>query len=362
MKKNLTEIRDILWADQEPRNLIAGFDGFIDEIIYVVATRYSEDRFLRLEKISDFALKISAASELSTNIELVPRLIKIGGNGVIMANALVETGMNVNYIGSLGKPDIHPVFADFSRKCLSVTSLCPPGHTDALEFNDGKLMLGKNTSLNNVNWENIITALGYERIAQMTADADLIAITNWTMLLEMNSIIAGFNDLLKKISHSPFLFIDLADPAKRSSEDIYQVLTLIISLSHISKTILGMNKKESLLIASFLDIEENNLALRAAAIQQKLNLYAAVIHPVYGAAAATEHSNHWVDGPHTPTPALTTGAGDNFNAGFCLGLLLNMSLENALYTGVYTSGYYVRKAQSPTRLQLIHWLTQLSHS
>jgi sugar/nucleoside kinase (ribokinase family) len=59
-----------------------------------------------------------------------------------------------------------------------------------------------------------------------------------------------------------------------------------------------------------------------------------------------------VEGPFTPKPLITTGAGDHFNSGFCLGRLLGLDNWMSVLTGVTTSGYYVRTAQSPTIAQL----------
>jgi len=360
MKNKLRMIKETLAKATEPSNLLVGFDGFIDEIIHVVATRNCETEYTRMAKISDLSDKIAAAAGLSTNIELVPQLIKIGGNGVIMANALAISNMDVHYIGSLGAPEVHPVFDDFVRNCQSVTSLCNPGHTDALEFTDGKLMLGKSTTLKEINWENLVNTLGVDRVGQLVNEAELIGITNWTMLSRMNSIITGLIELLTGNEHDPLVFIDLADPAKREEKDIIEVLHLISALAEHSRTILGMNEKESIMIARCLGIEEPDNVRRSIILRKLLKLYCVVIHPVKGAAAATADANGWVDGPYTPDPKLTTGAGDNFNAGFCLGLLLKMGLIDALYTGVYTSGYYVRNAHSPSREQLIDWLAELS--
>jgi sugar/nucleoside kinase (ribokinase family) len=58
-------------------------------------------------------------------------------------------------------------------------------------------------------------------------------------------------------------------------------------------------------------------------------------------------------------PKISTGAGDHFNAGFCLGRVLGLSLEESLCTGVAMSGYYVRTAQSPTILQLAGFVEKL---
>jgi sugar/nucleoside kinase (ribokinase family) len=45
---------------------------------------------------------------------------------------------------------------------------------------------------------------------------------------------------------------------------------------------------------------------------------------------------------------ITTGAGDHFNAGFCVGRMLGAPLDVSLQIGVGTSGFYVRTAKSPT--------------
>ena len=55
-----------------------------------------------------------------------------------------------------------------------------------------------------------------------------------------------------------------------------------------------------------------------------------------------------VQGPFTPKPKITTGAGDHFNSGFCLGKLLGFTTERCLLIGVTTSGFYVRTGQSPS--------------
>ena len=53
---------------------------------------------------------------------------------------------------------------------------------------------------------------------------------------------------------------------------------------------------------------------------------------------------------------ITTGAGDHFNSGFCLGKLLGFGNAASVLLGVTTSGYYVRSAQSPTIEGLVELL------
>ena len=73
-----------------------------------------------------------------------------------------------------------------------------------------------------------------------------------------------------------------------------------------------------------------------------------IIHPIFGSALADENGSYWVDGPVCKKPKLTTGGGDNYNAGFLTGYMNGCSLEESLATAACVSGFYVRNARPPT--------------
>jgi sugar/nucleoside kinase (ribokinase family) len=337
---------------------VVGLDGFVDEIIAVVDKRLGNDEFDPIRTIGALGGKISSASGHSSNYELVVKQRKLGGNGPIMANALASIGMPVTYIGNLGYPNLDPVFAEFAKKA-NVVSIGEPGHTDALEFEDGKLMLGKLMPLHDVNWDNLMSRLGKEKLKELMDGAKLIGMVNWTMLPYMSRIWAKMLDEIipNGERHDRKLFIDLADPEKRTHADILDALKLLTRFQDQVDVILGLNLKESLEIADVLGLPgakdpEGAIADNAAAIREKLGLACVVVHPRRGAAAATENEMAKFAGPFVQQPKISTGAGDHFNAGFCLGRVLGFSLEESLCTGVATSGYYVRTAESPTAAQL----------
>src|SRR5690606_29434678 len=114
-------------------------DGFVDSIIHVVDQRHDLHNHTPLPTIEAFGQRVLAAAGHSANFELVTTHQKLGGNGPIMANALAAASLDVTYIGTLGQPDLHPVFHDFASRA-KVHSVLQPGLTDALEFRDGKLM------------------------------------------------------------------------------------------------------------------------------------------------------------------------------------------------------------------------------
>jgi sugar/nucleoside kinase (ribokinase family) len=346
-------------------NATVGLDGFVDEILTVVDKRQPGGDFTPVRTIADLAAKMNRAAGQSSNYELVVRQMKLGGNGPIMANALACLGTSVTYIGNVGYPTIHPVFDEFARRAR-VFGIGEPGHTDALEFEDGKLMLGKHETLQDVNWDNLVARVGRPRLKELMDGSQLIAMVNWTMLPHMSRIWAKLLDEIipNAERHHRRLFIDLADPEKRTHGDIMDALKLLTRFQDQVDVVLGLNLKESLEIADVLGLPgcadpEGAIEDNAAAIREKLNLHCVVIHPRRGAAAAVHGESARFSGPFVQQPRISTGAGDHFNAGFCLGRVIGLGLEESLCAGVATSGYYVREAASPTAAQLADFIAEL---
>ncbi len=355
VKKLSSEIEQL----EERPSVLLGFDGFVDLIIHVVDERRSTDEYDRLDVMKKFADLIHEASGKSANFEMVPIRKKLGGNGPIMGNALLDAGASVSYIGALGRGRIHPVFEEFANRCDFVATLSDPGHTEALEFNDGKLMLGKYQTLKDVTWQRVLEKVGQSKLEALLRSSDLLACLNWTMVQYMNGILSGLKTLLSSMDSEQTFFIDLADPRKRTKEDQEYVLDLIAGFEDCATVMLGLNEDESLQVASVLGMSEGTEHRdRANWIRETLGISRVIIHPVDSAHVATPDDVYSVKGPYTESPELTTGAGDNFNSGYCLGELCGFHPKEALYMGVYTSGFYVRETHSPSMKELASFMRQ----
>jgi sugar/nucleoside kinase (ribokinase family) len=342
---------------------VVGLDGFVDTIVTPVALRTAQgEAFTPITTITEFGQRILGAAGKSTNIEFYPRMDKLGGNGPIMANALISAGGRLKYIGALGRSAIHPVFQEFAGRA-DVVSLADPAATTAVEFTDGKLMLGQMRSLDEITFERIVEKIGREGVDQLFAAADLIALVNWTMIPNMTAI---FEALVETVlpslpARDRIFFFDLADPEKRSRDDLLNVLAVIGKFEKFGRVTLGLNLKEAQQVWAALDypvIKEDEAGLRkmSADIRSRLGLSTVVVHPKESAACATAAGTAWVPGPYTVKPLITTGAGDHFNAGFSNAQLLGLSPESCLTVGVCTSGHYVRTGQSPTLADLTTFL------
>ncbi len=257
----------LMKAQDELKNkhALLGFDGFVDEIVRVVDKRYSRSEHSLFPNITQFAERVLQAAGKSTNIELVVQKMKLGGNGPIMANALATLGAQVTYIGNLGHPTLHPIFTELAKRA-AVISIADPCHTEALEFDDGKLMLGKIAPLDEITWENLVRHIGEEKFARLLAESHLVGLVNWTMIPYMAEI---WESMLQRLcpqlpaeSKSHFVFFDLADPAKRLTEDIRAALELIARFQNYFQVILGTNEKESFEIAQVLGSSSRTIRKR----------------------------------------------------------------------------------------------------
>ncbi|MCB9838601.1 MAG: hypothetical protein H6813_04615 [Phycisphaeraceae bacterium] len=345
----------------------AGFDGFVDHILDAVASRHApgDQGYTRMSSLLDFASRAEAASGRSANIELVRRATRPGGNGPILAGALAALGAQVHCVGALD----HPVFDELRAGCSSCVSVCEPGVTDALEFDDGKLMLGIASPMDHVTWDRIVSASGgIDAIVRRCDASRVIAPCGWTMVPAMTDIWTRMAcDVLPRLDHSAssHVFIDFSDPAKRTDADLRAALDLLRTINTTVPVTLGLNLAEAQRCAALLGIETANaepdpipLAELAARVRESAGVARVAVHH-HKAAALDDGADRvamataWMRNPLT-----STGAGDHFNAGLCLALAHSLGAAAALPMAVAVSGLFVRTGSHPTRADVGAFLAQ----
>lgn len=309
-------------SNVKPRCLV-GFDGFTDAIYRVVQTRRSADDVTYFPTIKSFTERLREAGEVSCNVELVEIEKRVGGNAPLMAESLMRLGAEVDFIGTVSEDE--PLFTSFISRCHSFYSLAHSAHSDALEFSDGKIILGKHSSILHVDEQTLRKCAALKDLFNA---ADLVAMVNWTMLPGMNRIWHYLQN--EGLCRDKLFFFDLADPAKRTAEDLKEAIKLIAGFD---RSILGLNESEAGQVT----------ALFGADFPHKLGIKEIVVHTktevtTYADGKSWTYANSLITNPVT-----TTGAGDNFNAGYTFARLLGEDFLKSLEMGCQVARAYITK-------------------
>jgi len=353
---------DISRYEERIRNILSskkatlGFDGFIDSIVKVIRQKSSPaDTYF--ESSRDFAQYILEKKNKNFSLELKEQTLKLGGNMPIMANALGRLGPKLSCIGALGMPKIHPAFHKLPPNC-TLYSIAEPGISTALEFQDNKIMMADMKEVDSVDWSLLKEIIGTKELIELFSHRDLFCLLNWSELLFSTSIWKGLlEEVLPFISKTnpPIGFFDLSDCSRRDDEDIAEALNLLKSFSKYWRVTLGLNLNEADKVYDVL-FPHRNQALdvweKGQHIYDSLGIQNLVIHCASKATCWDDHGKHSWSNELISSPKVLTGAGDNFNAGFCLGLLLGLGGSDTLELAHTVSKYYLLHGESPTLQQL----------
>ena len=342
--------------------VVTGFDGFVDEMITVVDQRQTLDAFKRVEDISRFGDLVKQAAGHSSLREIVVTATDAGGCAVNMGDGLAALGVRVDTFATFGEP-IHPAFADYGEVATLHSWGREPGRTLAFEFADGKLMFSAVRQLAEFEPGRVGEYLQDGTYLDACRKARLVALTDWSMYPHMTAVWRLLQDaVFSQLEDRPWLFIDLVDPTSRSEEDIREMLSVMEGFSASMRPVLGLNQNEANVLSRLLGLEcvreadAAATASQAGVLRERLGLEQVVIHAHSYAASAARGGVFSTDGPYCRNPRKSTGAGDRFNAGYALGLMLDLTVEECLLCAVASSGFFVRRARSACSDELVTFL------
>ncbi len=374
--KAAAEAIEALRADDPRLRALVGFDGFID----VICTAVDQRRSMRMEDyapfagIGAFAGRVADAAGRSGNIELVVHEERFGGNGPLFAGGLASLGVGTTYVGCVGEETrgnrggakVHPLFVPFAARCERVVAVGPPARTECIEFADGKVMFNEAGAIQGVRWADVVRAVGLEELRRVVGRCSMVGTVNWSIMAGVEDIWEGLTrDVLTQVAGERRVYVDLSDPAKRTRGDIARCLKMLSAMNANCPVTLGLNLSEAEQVGAVLGVRAvvGDLAERcerlAVEIRRAMGIACVVVHPREGAAGATRDESAWFDGPFTPTPRLSTGAGDHFNAGVAFGQMVGLPLVQCLAVGTAVSGAYVRDGVSPSRERVVGFLRAL---
>ncbi len=328
------------------KKVCVGFDGFVDKVMRPIKTRTDEVTCTHFSTIDSFGEKITSLAGRSGNVELDVSATEFGGCGPHFANGLANMGVSVTCIGAMGYPEKNPVF-NLNENCRTIT-VGEPGYSYLFEFEDGKIIMSDIRDISTLRWADIIERVSIDEMVKYFDAADIITLVNWSYLVHFHEVYEKFLELvMPRLSKKDRkIYIDIADCAKRQPQEIKAALKMFGKYSEYAPTYLGLNKSEAMVMHAVLcEGDYKDSVTIAKAIKDFSGIGTVVIHPVDSSAAAFDGGEIEVKGILCENPKKTTGGGDNFNSGFCAGLLAELDIESCLISGMTTSYLYVKNGK-----------------
>ncbi|HEX6227087.1 MAG TPA: PfkB family carbohydrate kinase [Chryseolinea sp.] len=359
-KRELIDLLRMRGPELSAKTVTLGFDGFIDSVVKVIRSKGDQHPVSYFNSPYAFGEYITAKGDKNLSIELETMTTKLGGNMPIMANAIAQMGPRVSCLGPLGYPDIHPVFRQMPPNC-ELHSYADPGITKVLEFRTGKIMLAEMGNLNNIEWSFIKETIGIKTFLELFTKSDLISLLNWSELDNSTAIWKGLlDDVLPKATPSrrPIGFFDLSDCSKRAESSIREAMNLLNAFSQYWNVVLSLNLNEAAIVCSVLTEKtagEEDVGKMCEQIFASLKIDTVIIHSSKQ-AVARDSTLSIRKTTFIKDPIISSGSGDNFNAGFCIGKLLGLETAMSLELGHATSSLYMLSAHSPSVKQVLEFL------
>lgn len=342
--------------------IFAGFDGYVDTLVKPVRLIGMNGEMEFFQSIADFGNYINQKAGRSCSIELHKIAEKLGGNVAIYASAMSNLGMSAKCVGAFGYPEIREMFLQAGEN-VELISISNPGCCMALEFSDGKVMLSENGGINDIDYQLLVDRIGEERLYRLLYESDMISLMNWSEVPGCTDIWRGIIDhILPRLPRDTRkkMFIDISDCSRRSQEDIQMMVNLMDEFADDCDITLSLNKNEFEIICSVLNIKIKAEDIETAG-EELLHVCALkylVVHLVNGSYAFTKNTSCFSPNRHVKNPLISTGGGDNFNAGLTFGIMLGMDIQSAMVVANAASGYYVTHAKSACLDDLIEFINQ----
>ncbi len=252
--------------------------------------------------------------ELGKEIVAQDYFMDIGGSGGIFSAVLSELGISTYIISKIGD--------DFSGRFLISKLKDYEVITDKLVIEkSGKTGITVNLSYKKDKYQisslNLVNSLNADEV--MFGSIDEIGHVHFTSYYVMNNLKSDYvkliGDIKSNYKNITFSLDTNDDPEDKWGDEIYRILSNI--------DIFFANRKEALQITKESDIEDalDKLSKEVKTVVIKLGSQGYI---------AKHRDDYYKGDPLSVDFKDSTGAGDNFNAGFIYGLMNNLDIKKSL--------------------------------
>lgn len=329
---------------------VFGFDGFVDRIREAIADREDPEMYDRLGTLARCSDRIATSVEAdsSLSIEWLQHGTSTGGHTCHLGRVFGTWGFDPVLFGMYGDPMLEQFEREFGE--YELHSLGEPGYTDAVEFDDGKLMLIENGDSMDLDWDRLLEHVERETIAGRLDGARLFGAGYWAEIPDLPDLITGLRELWPELSYPPeTVVVDLGDVRKLDSDRLRAGRQALGQLDDVARVVVTANRAEMAHLASaYGGAEDGDAVGNAQVVFDAVDASLVVCHGLNESVVVTDGGAASVAVPVVDDPELTTSAGDHFNAGLSLALIEGMDPAAAVAVGNAVAGHYVRTGVAPS--------------
>ena len=334
----------------DARRVVFGFDGYLDRVREVVADRTDPTTHERLPSLADFRNRLdrSVKAGSSLSYEWLEEGRRTGGHTCHLARAFGTWAFDPTLVGMYGDPVRETFEREFGD--YDIVTLGEPGVTDAVEFDDGKLMLTEIGDTMTLDWAGLDERFGHDRLADRLDGAALLGVGYWSETPHTPSVLSGLRDFWSDIDDPPAtVLVDPGDVRKLDTDRLRSGREAIGGLTDVTHVVVSANRAETNVLADAYGGEaDRTFEAAAEAVFDALGPTWFVGHGIDRSVVVTADGTASVAVPAVEDPEMTTSSGDHFNAGLALGRISGLDPAAAVVVGNAVAGHFVRTADQPS--------------
>ena len=336
--------------DIDPRRVVFGFDGYLDRVREVVADRADPTSYERLPRLADFRDRLDRSVEAGSSLsyEWLEDGRRTGGHTCHLARAFGTWEFAPTLVGMYGDPVQETFEREFGE--YDLVTLGEPGVTDAVEFDDGKLMLTEIGDTMTLDWEGLDERFGHDRLLGRLDGAALLGVGYWSETPDTPSVLSGLRERWADIEDPPeTVLVDPGDVRKLDADRLRSGREAIGELADVTDVVVSANRAETDVLAeAYAGEADRSFEGAAETVFDALDPTWFVGHGVDRSVVVTARGTDGVAVPTVDEPALTTSSGDHFNAGLALARIAALDPGAAVVVGNAVAGHFVRTADQPS--------------
>jgi hypothetical protein len=330
--------------------VLFGFDGYVDNVREAGTNAGASDSE-RITTLDEFGEEIvtSAAADSSLSISWECRGQRTGGHVSHLSRVYRTLGFEPTLVGMCGDPVLDLFEQEFGE--CTIHSLGDPGITDAIEFDDGKLMLMESGGAATLDWETLQSRVGIDTLVDELDGSKLLGIGYWAMIPELAPILDQLREtVFPKLSDPPEqVLLDPANIREIDREMLDSIVAATQRLADVVDVTVSANRYETKELATVLGGHTGDeLEADARVAFDSLGVDRFVGHSVTESVVVSADGTTSVRVAPVASPELTTSAGDHFNAGLSLGLVEGLPEDAAVVLGNALAREFVRTGETPS--------------